>query len=262
MGKLDGRVAVVTGAAMGNGEGVARVMSGYGARVVLWDVSDRVFETAAALQSEGREATPRKVDVRSFDECEAAAADAVANLGKIDVLCNNAGVARLVPFLEMSDEVRDFQFDVNVKGVWNCTKAVLPYMRQKKYGRIIMMSSVTGPMVVNEGETAYATTKAAVWGFTKALALEVVKDNITVNAICPGMIRTPMVENAVREFSPDNPDPILEMMARTIPMGRLGDILEIGELAAFLASDESTYITGTQVVIDGGSTLPETVLPW
>lgn len=261
MGKLDGRVAVVTGAAMGNGEGVARVMAGYGARVVLWDLSDTVFETAAALGSEGLEATACKVDVRNFAECEAAAADAVAKLGRIDVLCNNAGVVRHLPFLEMSDEVRDFQFDVNVKGVWNCTRAVLPEMKKNKYGRIVIMSSVTGPMVANQGETAYATTKAALWGFTKALALEVVKDNITVNAICPGMIRTPMVENAVREFSPDNPDPILEMIAGTIPMGRMGNILEVGELAAFLASDESTYITGTQVVIDGGSTLPETPLP-
>ena len=158
----------------------------------------------------------------SFDECEAAAADAIANLGRIDVLCNNAGVARLVPFLEMSDEERDFQFDVNIKGVWNCTKAVLPNMRKNKYGRIVMMSSVTGPMVANEGETAYATTKAAVWGFTKALALEVVKDNITVNAICPGMIRTPMVENAVREFSPDNPDAILGHDRGHHPHGRTG----------------------------------------
>jgi NAD(P)-dependent dehydrogenase (short-subunit alcohol dehydrogenase family) len=261
MGKLDGRVAVVTGAAMGNGEGVARVMARHGARVVLWDISDQVFETAAALQSEGHEATARKVDVRSYLECEAAAADTAATLGRIDALCNNAGVARLVPFLEMSDEVRDFQFDVNVKGVWNCTKAVLPNMRRNKYGRIIVMSSVTGPMVANEGETAYAATKAALWGFTKALALEVVKDNITVNAICPGMIRTPMVENAAREFSPDNPDAIIGMIAGSIPMGRLGNTLEIGELAAFLASDESSYITGTQVVIDGGSTLPETVMP-
>jgi NAD(P)-dependent dehydrogenase (short-subunit alcohol dehydrogenase family) len=261
MGKLDGRVAVVTGAAMGNGEGVARVMAGHGARVVLWDISDTVFETAESLRSSGRAATACKVDVRDFDACRAAAAEAVSDLGRIDVLCNNAGVVRLAPFLEMSDAVRDFHFDVNIKGVWNCTKAVLPNMKENKYGRIIIMSSVTGPMVVNEGETAYATSKAAVWGFTKALALEVVKDNITVNAICPGMIRTPMVENAVREFSPDNPDPILDMMAGTIPMGRMGDILEIGELAAFLASDESTYITGTQVVIDGGSTLPETPLP-
>jgi NAD(P)-dependent dehydrogenase (short-subunit alcohol dehydrogenase family) len=261
MGKLDGRVAVVTGAAMGNGEGVARVMARHGARVVLWDISDRVIETAAALQSEGHRATACKVDVRNFEECETAAADAAANLGKIDILCNNAGVVRLVPFLEMSDEARDFQFDVNVKGVWNCTKAVLPEMQKNKYGRIIIMSSVTGPMVANEGETAYATTKAALWGFTKALALEVVKDNITVNAICPGMIRTPMVENAARDFSPDNPDAIIDVIAGTIPMGRLGDILEIGELAAFLASDESSYMTGTQVVIDGGSTLPETVFP-
>jgi NAD(P)-dependent dehydrogenase (short-subunit alcohol dehydrogenase family) len=261
MGKLDGRVAVVTGAAMGNGEGVARVMARHGAHVVLWDISDIVFETAAALQSDGHEATARIVDVRNYAECESAAVDAVKTLDRIDILCNNAGVARLVPFLEMSEEVRDFQFDVNIKGVWNCTKAILPIMRENKYGRIIVMSSVTGPMVANEGETAYATTKAAVWGFTKALALEVVKDNITVNAICPGMIRTPMVENGVKEFSPDNPDAIIGVIAGSIPMGRLGDILEIGELAAFLASDESTYITGTQVVIDGGSTLPEIAMP-
>jgi NAD(P)-dependent dehydrogenase (short-subunit alcohol dehydrogenase family) len=261
MGKLDGRVAVVTGAAMGNGEGVARVMAGHGARVVLWDISESVFETAAALQSKGHEVSARKVDVRCYPECESAAVEAAKSLGKIDILCNNAGVARLVPFLEMSDEVRDFQFDVNIKGVWNCTRAVLPMMRERKYGRIIVMSSVTGPMVANRGETAYATTKAAVWGFTKALALEVVTDNITVNAICPGMIRTPMVENGVKEISPDDPDAILGLIAGSIPMGRLGDILEIGELAAFLASDESTYITGTQVVIDGGNSLPEIAIP-
>jgi len=242
---------------MGNGEGVARAMARRGARVALWDISDQVFETAAALQSEGHQATPRKVDVRKLEECEAAAGD----LDGIDILCNNAGVVRFAPFLEMSDEVRDFQFDVNIKGVWNCTKAVLPVMKKGQYGRIIIMSSVTGPMVANQGETAYATTKAAVWGFTKALAVEVVKDHITVNAICPGMIRTPMVENAARDLSPDNPDAIIDMIARGIPMGRLGHILEIGELAAFLASEEAGYITGTQVVIDGGNSLPEVTMP-
>jgi NAD(P)-dependent dehydrogenase (short-subunit alcohol dehydrogenase family) len=197
------------------------------------------------------------VDVRKQGECEAAASD----LDGIDILCNNAGVVRFAPFLEMSDEMRDFQFDVNIKGVWNCTKAVLPAMKKGQYGRIIIMSSVTGPMVAMEGETAYATTKAAVWGFTKALAVEVVKDHITVNAICPGMIRTPMVENAARDLSQDNPDAIIEMLARSIPMGRLGHILEIGELAAFLASEEAGYITGTQVVIDGGNSLPEVSMP-
>ena len=261
MGKLDGRTAVITGAAMGNGEGIARVMAKHGARVILWDISEKVRETAESIRSGGHEAVPYAVDVRNFNQCREAADDVVAQFGKIDVLCNNAGVTQMVPFLEMTDEVRDFQFDVNIKGVWNCTKAVLPNMKANQYGRIVILSSVTGPMVANTGETAYATTKAALWGFTKALAIEVVKENITVNAICPGMIRTPMVENEAKKFNPDDPEPILEMIASTIPMGRLGNPLEIGELAAFLASDESSYITGTQVVIDGGNSLPEIPMP-
>lgn len=258
MGKLDGRVAVVTGAAMGNGEGIARVMAKHGAHSVLWDISDNVFETVKAIESEGLKATACKVDVREFDQCKAAADEIAEKLGKIDILCNNAGVVRLVGFLDMSDEDRNFQFDVNIKGVWNSTKAVLPHLKNNGYGKIINMSSVTGPMVSDIGQTAYAMTKGAIWGFTKALAMEVVKENISVNAICPGMIRTPMVEKGAAQYSPDNPDAILDMVAAGIPMGRLGSILEIGELAAFLASDESSYITGTQIVIDGGSTLPET----
>ncbi|MBW2060328.1 MAG: SDR family oxidoreductase UcpA [Deltaproteobacteria bacterium] len=260
MGKLDSRVAVVTGAAMGNGEGIARVMAGHGAHVVLWDVLDQVFETAKAILSEGGQAIAYQVDVRNFEACKTAAEEAIARLGKIDILCNNAGVIRSAVFLKMSDEDRDFQFDVNIKGVWNCTKAVLPNMKKNGYGKIVIMSSVTGPMVVDPGETAYATTKAANWGFTKALAREVARDNITVNAICPGMIRTPMVEQGVRQIAPDNMEAVLEAIAKSIPMGRLGNIYEIGELAAFLASDEASYITGTQVVIDGGSTLPETLI--
>jgi len=258
MGKLDGRVAVITGAAMGNGEGIARVMAKHGAHVAMWDISDKVVETAEAIKSEGLKASAHKVDVREFDRCEAAAAEIAGDQGKIDILCNNAGVVRLIGFLDMSDEDRDFQLDVNIKGVWNSTKAVLPHLKDNGYGRIINMSSVTGPMVADVGEAAYAMTKGAIWGFTKALAMEVVKENITVNAICPGMIRTPMVEQGAAKYSPDNPDAILDMVAAGIPMGRLGNILEIGELAAFLASDESSYITGTQIVIDGGSTLPET----
>ena len=261
MGKLDGRVAVVTGGAMGNGEGIARVMAKYGADVALWDISEKVNETAESIRSEGLKATAHKVDVREFDQCKAATDEVVEKRGKIDIICNNAGVTKMVFFMDMDDETRDYHFDVNINGVWNCTKAVLPNMQQNQYGRIVNMSSVTGAMVVNAGETAYATTKAAIWGFTKALAIEVVSYNITVNAICPGMIRTPMVVNAVREFSPDDPEPILDMIASAIPMGRLGNIMEVGELAAFLASDESSYITGTQIVIDGGSTLPETPGP-
>ena len=259
IGKLDGKVAVVTGAAMGNGEGMARVLAKHGAHVVLWDISERVFETARALESEGHDASPFTVDVRKFEECRATADAVIADRSRIDILCNNAGVIRLASFLDMSEEVRDFHFDVNVKGAWNCTKAVLPNMIKNRYGKIVIMSSVTGPMVADEGETAYATTKAALWGFTKALAREVAKHGITVNAICPGYIHTPMAEQIARESNPKNPASVIDGIAGAVPIGRLGNILEVGELAAFLASEESSYITGTQVVIDGGSTLPETV---
>lgn len=259
MGKLDGKVAVVTGAAMGNGEGIARVLAKHGAHVCLWDIAEKVFETAQSIESEGQRSTPFKVDVTKFEDCRKAVETLIAEHGRIDILCNNAGVARLAKFLDMSDELRDFHFDVNIKGVWNCTKAVLPNMKKNRYGKIVIMSSVTGPMVADEGMTAYATTKAGLLGFTKALAREVAKDGITVNAICPGYILTPMVEHTARESNPANPGAVIAGIAAGVPMGRLGNIKEIGDLAAFLASDESSYITGTQVVIDGGSTLPETM---
>ncbi len=259
MGKLNGKTAVVTGAAMGNGEGMARVLARHGAHVALWDISDQVFETAKAIAAEGFSTSAYKVDVTRFEDCRKAAEATIADRGKIEILCNNAGVIRLANFLEMSDEIRDFHFDVNIKGAWNATKAVLPGMKKNRYGKIVMMSSVTGTMVADTGETAYATTKAALWGFTKALAREVAADRITVNAICPGYILTPMAEQIARESDPDNPQAVIDSISRGVPMGRIGSITEIGELAAFLASDESTYITGTQFVIDGGSTLPETV---
>ena len=259
MGKLNSKTAVVTGAAMGNGEGIARVLAKHGAYVTLWDISDQVFETAKAITAEGYQATAYKVDVTKFEECQKAAQDIISKQGSIHILCNNAGVIRLAGFLEMSDEIRDFHFDVNIKGVWNVTKAVLPIMKAKKYGKIVVMSSVTGPMVADEGETAYATTKAALVGFTKALAREVAAENITVNAICPGYILTPMARQIAKESDPNNPKNVIDGISKGIPLGRLGSITEIGELTAFLVSDESAYITGTQIVIDGGSTLPETV---
>ena len=178
--------------------------------------------------------------------------------GSVTCLVNNAGVAQLVRFLEMDDRVRDRHFDINIKGTWNITKCVLPYMVKANYGKIVNLSSVTGPMVADAGEVAYATTKAALLGFTKSLAMEVVENNITVNAIMPGYILTPMVEGIAVETDEKNPQSVIQGIADGIPMGRLGTIEELGELAAFLASDESSYITGQGIVIDGGSTLPET----
>ena len=166
----------------------------------------------------------------------------------------------LIPFFVHGYEVfeLDFHIDINIKGTWNVTKAVYPYMVKNNYGKIVNLSSVTGPKVADPGEVAYATTKAALIGFTKGLAMEGVKHNITVNAILPGYIMTPMVEGIAKDSDSNNPENVIKGIADGIPMGRLGTIQELGNLAAFLASDLSNYITGAEFVIDGASTLPET----
>ena len=254
--KLDGKVAIITGGAMGNGLGIVRVFLKYGADVVIIDYSDKLQQTLQELKSP--KVLGYKADIRDKNMLAAVVNDVIAKKGKIDILVNNAGIAKLQPFTEMTDEVRDNHFDINIKGTWNMTQVVVPHMIKNKYGRIVNLSSVTGPMVADTGEVAYATTKAALMGFTKGLAMELVKNNINVNAIMPGYIMTPMVEGIAKDSNGENPQSVVDGIAAGIPMGRLGTIEELGELAAFLASDESTYITGQGFVIDGGSTLPET----
>ncbi|CAM3841772.1 SDR family oxidoreductase UcpA [Mesobacillus zeae] len=259
MGKMTGKVAVVTGAAMGNGFGIAKVLAKHGAKLALLDISEKVFEAAEELKQNGHEAMAVVTDIANMAQVKTAIEEVIETYGQIDTLVNNAGVVRLANFLDMEDSVRDFQFNINIVGTWNVTKAALPHMVQRSQGRIVNLSSVTGTMVADEGETAYATTKAAVLGFTKSLAREVAQHSITVNAVLPGYIHTPMAEQIAQESSPDNPQSVIDGIAGGVPLGRLGKIEEVGELVAFLASNESSYITGTQIVIDGGSTLPETV---
>lgn len=259
MGKLEGKVALITGASKGIGEGIAKTYAKYGAKVVLLARSSYVDSLADELNKKGFEALAVKADVANKGEVEKALKNAVSKFGKIDILVNNAGVCKLGNFLEMTDDDRDFHIDVNIKGVWNVTKAVLHLMIKEKYGKIIIMSSVTGDMVADAGETAYATTKAALVGFTKSLAIEVAKHNITVNAICPGYVETPMAKSIAMQSNGENPEEVTKGIENAVPLKRLAKPEEVGELAAFLGSDESSYITGTQVVIDGGSTLPETV---
>ena len=168
------------------------------------------------------------------------------------------GVNRRVKFEDMDTKTRDFIIGVNILGVWNVARAVWPYMLKANYGRIINTSSVTGVKVVDEGQSTYALTKGAVLGFTKALAYEGGPHGITVNAVLPGWVRTPKVEQVCRDSRPEDPESAMRDMAAFIPLKRLCNIDEIGDLVAFLASDDSKYITGTEQVIDGGSTLPET----
>lgn len=257
MGRLEDKIAIVTGAARGNGEGAARVMAREGATVVLTDALDLVHETAKSISNNGYKAVPFQMDITKPAEVNSVVQKVLEQFSKIDILVNNAGVIQLVSLVDMADEVRDKMIDINIKGTFIVTKAVLPSMLKRKYGRIINLSSVSGPLVADIGECAYAATKAAIWGFTRALAFEVVKEGITVNAVCPGMIETDMVRKMAVETNPDDPQSVIDDLARGIPMGRLGTTEELGELVAFLASDEAKYITGTPILIDGGSTLPE-----
>ena len=258
MGKLDGKVAVVTGASKGIGEGIARVFARHGAKVVLAARGEGVLASAEALRTEGHEAVGVQCDVSDFADCQRLAQAALDAFGRIDVLDCNAGICVLGDFLTEGDSWRDSHIDINVKGVWNACKAVTPAIIDAGGGAIVITSSVTGDMVADPGEVAYATTKAALIGFTKALARELAPKNIRVNCICPGYIRTPLVDGMAEQSDPENPERAIDAIVAAVPLGRLGTPEECGELCAFLASDESSYLTGTQVVIDGGSTLPET----
>ncbi len=255
--KLQDKVAIVTGGAMGNGLGIVKTFLKYGAKVAILDYSEKLNDTVRILKEEGYEVDGYLVDIRDSEKINDAVNKIVEKYHRIDVLVNNAGVAKLTPFLETTDEIRDFHFDINIKGTWNVSKAVVPYM--KEGSAIVNLSSVTGTMVADTGEVAYATTKAAILGFTKGLAAEVVNKGIRVNAILPGYIMTPMVEGIAKDSDSANPASVVDGIAKGIPMKRLGTIEELGELAAFLASNEASYLTGQSYVIDGGSTLPETM---
>lgn len=249
--KLTNKVAVVTGGYKGIGRGIVDTFIKYGAKVIVLDYDENV----TSMKSDNILAYV--VDIRDRQSVTEAVKSGVSYFGKLDILVNNAGVCKLASFEEMTDEVKALHFGININGMWNTTKVCLEYLKSSG-GTIVNMSSVTGPMVADPGEVAYATSKAAVLGFTKSLAAELAKDKIRVNAIMPGYILTPMVESMSIESDKDNPESVINSIASAIPMGRLGFPTEVGELAAFLASEESSYITGQGIVIDGGSTLPET----
>ncbi len=260
MAKLDGKTALVTGAAVGLGAGIAEVYAKYGARLCLVDVDAAVEETAARLRQEyGAEIITAVANVADKAQMQAAAAKTAEQFGRLDIACCNAGVCRLAPFEEMPDEMRDFHIDVNIKGVWNTCQAVIPYMLEQGKGSIVIASSVTGDIVADAGEAAYAMSKAALVGLTKCLAVEYASRNIRVNCTQLGYARTPMVEKMAVESNPADPESAIADIAKAVPMQRLAKPTEVGELFAFLGSDEASYLTGSQVVIDGGSTLPETM---
>lgn len=254
---LEGKVAIVTGGGSGIGRGIALQFAKAGADVIVasrrLSVLKKVAEEIKAL---GRRSLCVQTDVSQKADVDNLIQKVMAEFGRVDILVNSAGIGHSVPFIEMTDDLRDRIWDINVKGVWDCTQAVIPIMRKQKYGKIINISSVTGPMVSSKGLTAYSASKGAVSGFTRALALEVAKYGINVNAICPGYVDTPMLRPASTKTGTD-PNDFIKGLSKSIPMGRLGSIEETGDLAVFLASEASKYITGTEIVFDGGNIIQE-----
>jgi hypothetical protein len=260
MAKLDNKVALITGAAAGLGEGIATTYAKYGAKICMVDLSKNVEKTAEKIRKEyNAEIITFVANVSDKEQMKAAAAKTVEKFGEINIVCCNAGVCKLAPFEEMTDEIRDLHIDVNIKGVWNTCQATIPYMLKNGGGSIVIASSVTGDVVADAGEAAYAMSKAALVGLTKCLAVEYANRNIRVNCTQLGYARTPMVEKMALESNPTDPESAINDIAKGVPLKRLAKPVEVGELFAFLGSDESSYITGDQIVIDGGSTLPETV---
>lgn len=252
------RVAVITGASKGIGYGITEkfCQEGYAAAILSRGID--IFECEQKLRE-------RQFDVKGF-QCDISDGKSVyetvekimSQYGHIDVLVNNAGVGRMMPFEEIDVGVLDNHININIKGTWNMVQAVIPHMRSKKYGRIINLSSVTGAMVCDKGYTAYGMTKAAIVGLTKAIAVEYAEYGITCNAICPGYIETPNVRRNSALSHPDDPERTLREIAAGIPMKKLGTPRQVGAAALFLAGDETDYITGTTMVVDGGNLLPET----
>ena len=255
---LKDKVAYVTGAAMGNGLGITEALAKHGSKVIMVDINNEVFKAAKRMKDDGFDVFAIKADVTKISEIQDSVKESIEIYKKIDILVNNAGVAKLKKFINMTNELRDFHFDVNLFGVWDCCKVIVPFMIRQKYGKIIMISSVTGPYVSDFGLSAYGTTKAALIGLTKSLALELAEFNINVNAICPGYIDTPSTYNTALQVDKNNPEKVIRNIIKNIPIGRVGKPSDIGELVSFLASENSSFITGSSIIVDGGTMLPET----
>ncbi len=243
MKRLQNKIAVITGGASGIGKAASLKFAEEGAIVIIWDVNkEKCEETLAELKSKGYKCDAFVLDTTDKDETEKTAKIIVSTYGRIDILINNAGVTRDATFNKMTSKEWQQVIDVNLTGVFNCTKAISPYMIENKYGRIVNTSSVVG-LYGNFGQTNYAASKAGLIGFTKSLAKELGKYNITVNAVAPGFIATDMVKTI--------PEKVVEVMKSRSPLNRLGVPEDIANSYLFLASDEASYISGTVLSVDG-----------
>lgn len=253
---LTGKTAIVTGGAMGIGRGIALRLHEAGANVVVADRADEQAAETVRFLEERREASAHAVwtDVADAKSVEAMFATAIEEFDSIDILVNNAGIFPFVPLVSLSEDEFMRVIDVNLRGVFLCTKhAAARMIDQGRGGKIINVTSIDALHPSLVGLAAYDASKHAVWGFTKNVALELAPHRIWVNAIAPGGVLTPGV--AAVQAAPDESGEAVDDMTSMVPMGRFADPDEIGRVALFLASDLSSYLTGTQIVADGGMLL-------
>jgi 3-oxoacyl-[acyl-carrier protein] reductase len=241
---LTGKVALVTGAAQGIGKAVAMLLAQRGADIIVSDINlEKAEETSKEIATLGPRAMAIRANVAVVEEVEKMVQAIIERFGQIHILVNNAGIARDKLLLRMTEEDWDLVLDINLKGTFNCTKAVIRYMSKQRYGKIVNIASVVGEMG-NAGQANYSASKAGVIGFTKTIAREFASRGINVNAIAPGYIVTPMTEVL--------PEKAKEDLKRMIPMERLGQPEDVAQAAFFLVSEASNYITGQVINVNGG----------
>jgi len=245
--RLKDKVAIITGAGQGIGRGIALALAREGAKVVVSDISNKAREVVKEIEGFGFEALAVIADVSNSKETEEMAKAAIVKFGRIDILVNNAGIYPLKSLVEMTEEEWNRVLRINLKGVFNCTKAVLPKMIEQKSGGIINISSIAGSVVGYSNLVHYSASKAGMLGFTRAAALELAQYGIRVNAIAPGAIETPGTKALDEE--------LLKQVEQTVPLRRIGQPEDVANLVVFLASDDSSYITGQLIIADGGLTI-------
>lgn len=248
-GSLQGRSVVVTGGSKGIGKGIARVFAGAGAKVAV--IARHADQAQAAAKDIGHDAIGIAGDVTSQTSLEAAMKAAGAINGGIDVLCANAGIFPPAKLEEMTTEQWDEVVDTNLKGTFLSIKAALPYLKASDQGRIVITSSITGPVTGFPGWTHYGATKAGQLGFMRTACIELAKYGITVNAVMPGNIITEGLAGMGEDYQ--------KTMAASIPLKRLGTVDDIGHAALYFASKEAGYVTGQTIIVDGGQILPESL---
>ena len=247
VGRLPGKVAIITGGGQGIGRATAVKFAKEGAKVAVCDINmTSVAETLAEVRNNGGEALGFQVDVTDKASIARMVEGVMFAWQRIDTLVNNAGIVQDARLTKMTDDQFDCVIDVNLKGVYNCTKAVVDIMLLQNSGCILNASSIVG-LHGNFGQTNYAATKFAVIGMMKTWARELGKKGIRSNAICPGFIETPILKQM--------PQKVVQMMEDKVPLGRLGRPDEIANTYAWLASDEASYINGAVIEVSGGSTL-------